>query len=63
MHRLIVAAQTETDPKTKADEPLHWEFGNLLDADAQSEVREFYGALEKSKDCDTVLVGYTPPRD
>jgi hypothetical protein len=40
-----------------------WEFDNLLDAEAQGEVREFYRAIEKSKDCNTVLVGYTPPRD
>ena len=50
-------------------EPAHaeparrWEFDNLLDAEAQGEVREFYRAMEKSKDCNTVLVGYTPPRD
>ena len=63
MERTIVTTQSETNPETKATKPLHWEFGNLLDADAQNEVREFYGAREKSKDCSTVLVGYTPPRD
>ncbi len=51
--------QQEVDPGTET----RLEFDNLLDADAQSELRNFYGALEKSRGCKTVLVGYTPPRD
>jgi len=43
--------------------PAYLEFGNLLNAEAQSEIRDFYAALESSKACKTVLVGYTPPRD
>jgi hypothetical protein len=42
---------------------VRWEFDNLLDADAQGELREFSKAMEKSKNCSTVLVGYTPPVD
>lgn len=50
-------------PPVHREEPPRWEFGDLLDADAQGELRDFYRAMEKSKDCNTVLVGYTPPRD
>ena len=50
-------------PTVDAGASPRLEFDNLLDATAQSELHEFYGALEKSKGCKTVLVGYTPPRD
>ena len=50
-------------PQTPEEPGPRWEFGNLLDEEAQGEIREFYAALESSKECKTVLVGYTPPRD
>jgi hypothetical protein len=63
MHQQNEAVQAENNAPVDSNEPLRWEFGNLLDAEAHSELREFYGALKKSRDCNTVLVGYTPPRD
>jgi len=50
--------------RQKADRaPMRYRFGNLLDARAQTELRQFYGALESSKNCTTVLVGHMPVRD
>lgn len=63
-----MTTNNETDSRrdqreVDAGAQVRLEFDNLLDADAQSELRNFYGALEKSSGCKTVLVGYTPPRD
>lgn len=53
------------EPEPSGDDglPVNLDFGNLLNPEAQTEIREFYAALESSKACKTVLVGYTPPRD
>jgi hypothetical protein len=63
MYQQNEAVQAENDSRVDSNEPVRWEFGNLLDADARIELREFYGALESSKDCKTILVGFTPPID
>jgi len=53
----------KSELQPEAQHQTQWEFGNLLDAEAQTELHEFYSALEMSQACKTVLVGYTPPRD
>jgi len=54
---------TDQQPTLDVEAPPRWDFGNLLDADARNELREFYGALESSKNCKTILVGFTLPLD
>jgi hypothetical protein len=43
--------------------PPRWVFDNLIDDDTRREVGDFYQALESSKECRTMVVGFTPPRD
>ena len=42
--------------------PGGFEFGNLLNADAQREIIEFYRALKSSENCTTTLPTWFPVR-
>lgn len=47
--------QKAPDPKSVQVEALPWEFDDLLDADAQGELREFRRAMERSRNCKEII--------
>ncbi len=51
-------------PDCKNQEPPRkWRFGSLLDDAAIKEMTEINDALERSSNCQRLIVGYSPPHD